>query len=171
MNSVTVQPVCYCRVALNTSWLLQDSWRAAGFALPFVYRRTVVWREVGKIHFPPLGPFLWVHSQAAQLGISRAQQELFHLWNALVSPVLSLLFLSRTASLLLFLAVSWGFTVAVWIGNYSLPIYGVVILDWGTLLERNDGSWVMGSEKLHWPQRSQARDWVSTRSEGDVWFF
>lgn len=42
----------------------------------------------------------------AQLGISRAQQEQFHLCSALVSPVLSLLFLSGTASLLLFLAVS-----------------------------------------------------------------
>lgn len=53
-----------------------------------------------------LRPFPLLHSQAAQLGISRAQQELFHLCSALVLLVLSLFFLSRTASLLLFLAVS-----------------------------------------------------------------
>lgn len=108
--------------------------------------RTVVWREVGKISFSPSGPFLCLHSQAAQPGISRAQQELFHLLSALISSVLSLFFLSRTASLLLFLAVSWGFAVSVSIGNYSVPIYRMVILDW-EMLNWNDGSWVMGIEK------------------------
>lgn len=142
VNSVTVQPVCYCRAFLNTSCFLQNCWRAAGF----VYRRTVVWREVGKISFSPSGPSLCVHSQAAQPGISSAQQELFHLLNALISPVLSLFFLSRTTSLLLFLAVSWGFAVSVWIGSYSVPIYRMAIFDW-EMLNWNDGSWVIGIEK------------------------
>lgn len=142
VNSVTVQPVCYCRAFLNTSCFLQNCWRAAGF----VYRRTVVWREVGKISFSPSGPFLCIHSQAAQPGISRAQQELFHLCNALVSPVQSLFFLSRTTSLLLFLVVSWGFAMSVWIGSYSMPIYRMVILGW-EMLNWNPEWWGLRNSK------------------------
>lgn len=125
---------CYCRVALNRSCFSQICWRAAVFVLPFVYCRTVVWREVGKIH----------------LGLPQALSFAFtvrqHSWafpepsrSCFISAVpwyclFSLLFLSRTASLLLFLAISWGFVVAIWIWSYLLPGYRVVILNWEMLL-------------------------------------
>lgn len=80
---------CYCKVALNTSCFSQICWRAAVFALPFVYCSSVVWRDVGKIDLPPSSPFLCIHSQTSQLGIFRTQQELFHLCSALVLPVFS----------------------------------------------------------------------------------
>lgn len=127
--------LCSLFVIVGLLWtqvvFFQHCWGAAGFALLFVYCRIVVWKEVGKIGFLPRSPFLCVHSQASQLGISRAQQELSHLCSALVVPVLYLFFY-RTASLLAFLSVSWGFALVIWIGRHPLPRHRALILDWAT---------------------------------------
>lgn len=136
VNSVTVQPVCYCRAFLNTSCFLQNCWRAAGF----VYRRTVVWREVGKISFSPSGPSLCVHSQAAQPGISSAQQEPDITCSVSLLPFQDNIPASISCSKLRFCCVSlnWELFCAniqngdLWLGDVKLEWWLLSDWDWET---------------------------------------